>query len=230
MKTKRALILIVLLLPFLAMTPSKFKISAENSYFPYISQSFTIPGLKKNQLFLFQATPYEVRPGEQAVLLGSGFDNLENHISFDGRDTIMATSSNGTEMIITIPERLPTGTYVLTVYNKLGTNDANMPVSIKVTSNPENPPSITNIEENGGIIEVSGNGFETSNTVITPLGSIENIESSRGGTIKFKVEDLSNYQLIKSYQNGKSAIFPLPVYIQNEHGVSTTSASVNVTI
>lgn len=230
MKLKPALILIVLLLPFLTITPSKFKIAAQSSYLTNITQSLTVPGLKKGQIFLFQATPYEVKPGGVVKLSGSGFDSLENYISFDGKYTIMATSSNGSEMTIKIPDNLSQGTYVLTTYNKLGTNDPNMPVTIKITNDPQNPPTINSIEENNGIIEITGSGFGSSNTVITPLGNLENIKSSRDGTIEFNIEDLGYYELIKSHQNGKQAIFPLPVYVLSEHGVSTSSITVNISI
>jgi hypothetical protein len=212
------------------MKPSKFKIAAESSYLPYITQSFTLPGLKKNQVFLFQASPYEVKPGETVKLIGSGFSDQENHISFDEKYTIMATSSNGSEIIAKIPDNLSEGTYILSIYNKLGTNDPNIPVSIKITNDPKDPPSITKIEENDGIIEISGLGFGSSNTVITPLGNLENIKLRSKNTVSFKLEDLSNYKLMKNYQNGRPASFPLPIYIQNDHGVSTSSITVNISI
>lgn len=177
-------------------------------------------GMRTNRVFLFRATPFEVRPGDSLTLDGSGFSKTLNKIYFNGSELITATSADGTKLMVRVPENLTEGEYRLSVSNVLGSSDnPDIKIAIKVTSNPQQGPTITSASIAGDTVTLVGAGFTSSNKLFTTLGDSSSPISSNGTTLTFRITDLSRYNRIKTLTKGKYQA-SLWIYVQNEHGIS----------
>ena len=100
------------------------------SFLPNTSTRASL-GMRVNRVFLFRALPYEVRPGENLVLEGSGFSKGSNKIYFNGTESATATSTNGTSMNLTVPGSLVAGEYKISISNILGSSEnASIPIYV----------------------------------------------------------------------------------------------------
>lgn len=196
-------------------------------------QNATAPGSQANKIMLFQVSPYEVRPGDTVVLQGSGFSTSQNSVYFGSYVNVSATSTNGAVMSVAVPSSLPFGEYNVVVSNTLGSSAdvANsVRVSIKVTGSPRTPPVITNASVSAGVVTLVGDGFSSTNSLVTNLGNLEGVPSFDGRSITFQINNLSEYARIKRQLGNKSIQTTLVVHISNDRGSSKNPYSVNITI
>lgn len=191
------------------------------------------PGMRVNRVFLFRAIPFEARPGQIVTLKGSGFSRTANTIYFNGSNSVTATSSNGVDMNIVVPYGISEGVYELTVSNILGFSDKTNPnihIKLKVTNNPLPAPLIKSASISGDTVTLTGEGFTSSNLLITTLGELPGAISSSGGTsLTFRITDLSWYRQITQSTLGRyrSALW---IYVQNEHGINEDAYKLDIVI
>ena len=177
-------------------------------------------GIRANQVMLFRAVPFEVRSGDAITLDGSGFSKTLNEVYFNGGNPVTATSSDGITLEITVPATLAEGEYKLSVSNVWGSSgNSNITVLIKVTNNPQPAPTIESALMVGDTVTLIGNDFTSANNIITTLGDSARPISSNGGTLTFRITELSMYNEIRKFTLGKYQA-ALWIYVQNEHGVN----------
>jgi hypothetical protein len=212
----------LLLLAALPLSTSLFK--PINS----LSTPLVGPGLRVNQVALFQALPYEVKPGGAVTLKGSGFSKQSNAV-FIGETSLNATSTTGTTMNVILSKTIPEGVHEVRVVNSLGSSgNTQAKIYLKVTNSPAEAPVILRASVNKGVVTVVGSGFASTNTLVTTLGNV-NVSSSDGKTLHFKISDLSLYQKVRSTTKA-SITFGLAIFVQNEHGLSALPSNLIVTI
>ena len=179
-------------------------------------------GMKANTIILFRASPFEVRPGDFITLDGSGFSKTSNKVYFDGGNEVIATSTNGIVMDVVVPTNLSEGERTLSVANVFGSSDnpnSNIKIKIRVTNNPQPPPTITGASIVGDSVTVVGTGFTSSNNLFTTFGNSSNPIFSNGTTFNFRISNLSMYEKIKKFTQGRYQA-SLWIYVQNEHGMN----------
>jgi len=190
------------------------------SFLPNTSTRASL-GMRVNRVFLFRALPYEVRPGENLVLEGSGFSKGSNKIYFNGTESATATSTNGTSMNLTVPGSLVAGEYKISISNILGSSEnASIPIYVKVTNNPQPAPLIERVAISGDVVTVMGKNFSPVNTVITTLGNSTVSITSDGTALSFRLNELSQYVQVKKSLKTNKYKFSLWIFVQNEHGIS----------
>lgn len=179
------------------------------------------PGTQVNRIFVFRATPFEVRPGGSITIDGSGFSRTLNKVYFNGISSVTATSSNGTTLMLNVPTNLSVGEYKISVVNVLGTSaNAKIPVVIKVTNTPQQGPTIISASVSGDMVTLVGEGFTSLNTIITTLGNSSKTLPANGKTLTFPVTDLAFYSRVKQSFLGRKYQVALWIYVQNEHGIN----------
>jgi len=218
------------------------------------SETTAAPGMRVNQVMLFRAFPYEVRPGDTITLDGSGFSKIVNEIYFNGGNRVTASSTDGITMEVSVPSTLSVGEYSLSVSNVLGSSEkseyglslASIPalagvlesvenpdikILLKVTNNPEPAPIIESASIEGDMVTLVGKGFTSSNNLFTTLGETSSPISSysNGTTLTFRVTDLSLYDKISSFTKGEYQTL-LWIYVHNEHGISKEPFEFNIRI
>ena len=198
-------------------------------FFPSV-QTSSAPGLRSNRVMLFRATPYEVRPGENLSLEGSGFSKTVNKVYLNEVEIGSATSTLGAKLSIKVPSNFPEGSYKISVGNVLGSSEnPKFPVSIKVTSSPQPPPVVERATLTSETVTLLGQGFGPTNTIVTNLGTASS-PSSLGTTLSFRLSDLAQYNQLKKSLIKKGYQISLWVYVQNEHGVSQDPYKIDITI
>lgn len=193
----------------------------------------SIPGIRANRIMLFRATPFEVRPGDPIMLNGSGFSKTLNKIYFNGGYEVIATSTNGTTMAVLVPSSLSEGQYNLSVSNSLGTSNSDNPniiITIKVTNNPQQAPTINSVSLDGDTVTVIGSGFTSANNILTTFGNLSSPISANGDTITFRITDLRLYNKIKQSTLGRKYQSALWIYVKNEHGSNKDPYKLDITI
>ncbi|MDO8569313.1 MAG: peptidoglycan-binding domain-containing protein [bacterium] len=187
-------------------------------------------GMRANQIMLFRAFPFEVRPGDLIALDGSGFSKTLNKIYFNNNNPVTATSTDGVTLKIPVPITLTNGEYKLSVSNVWGSSDnPDIKVIIRITSNPQPGPIIESASIVGDIVTLVGRGFTSANNLITTLGNSSSPISSDGTTLTFRITDLSMYSEIRQFTLGKYQE-ALWIYVQNEHGVNKEPYKLDITI
>lgn len=190
--------------------------------------TITLPGMRVNQVVLFQTLPYEAKPGAAVTLKGSGFSKTENKVHI-GDLSVSATSTTGTTMNFIVPQDAPLGVHEVYVTNSFGTSkNPQAPVLLKVTHSPVPPPVITKIEEKKGVITLTGTGFASTNSIVTSLGAIE-VFSSDQKTLSFALSSLPYYSKVKSLSKTTTTL-NLAVFIKNEHGISLTPSMIQLSL
>ncbi len=177
-------------------------------------------GIRANKLFLFRASPFEVRPGDILTLDGSGFSKTSNKIYFNSGNEVVATSSNGISMKVVVPS-LSMGDYRLSVSNSLGEANGDkkeISVMVRVTNSPISPPTIEKASISGESITLTGSGFTGSNYIYSTFGNSSQTYSSNGSTLTFSLSDLALYSKIKASTKGKKYPTVLWITVSNEHG------------
>ena len=191
----------------------------------------SVPGMRANRVLLFRASPFEVRPGDTVTLDGSGFSKTSNSIYFNGGSAIVASSTNGSTIRVSVPSGLTLGQYKLSVSNTLGSSDnPDISVLISVTNNPQLPPEIKGASISGENVTLVGSGFTSSNNIITTLGNSSSPLSSSGNTLTFNITSLSLYNQIKNFTSGKKYRVVLWIYVQNEHGINKDPYRLDISI
>lgn len=205
--------------------------SSSPSSFPKVENDTpSAPGMRVNRVMLFRTTPFEARPGDSITLDGSGFSKTHNEIYFNSGNMLIATSTNGTILKISVPINLSEGEYNLSIKNSLGTSDPQIKISIKITNNPQPAPTITNASIAGDIVTLTGSGFTSSSIIISTFGNFSSPVSSSGTTISFSITNLSQYNQIKQFTGDKTYPTELWIYVQNEHGINKDPYKLEITI
>src|SRR3989344_228391 len=187
-------------------------------------------GMRANQVMLFRAFPFEVRPGGVITLDGSGFSKTLNKVYFDNSHSVVATSSDGVTLEISVPTALAEGEYKLSVSNAWGSSEnLNITILIKVTNNPQPAPTIRAASIVGDTVTLIGNGFTCANNIITTLGDSARPISSNGDILTFRITELSMYNEIRKFTLGKYQA-ALWIYVQNEHGINKEPYELDITI
>jgi len=187
-------------------------------------------GMRANQVMLFRAFPFEVRPGGVITLDGSGFSKTLNKVYFDNSHSVVATSSDGVTLEISVPTALAEGEYKLSVSNAWGSSEnLNITILIKVTNNPQPAPTIKSASIVGDTVTLIGNGFTSANNIITTLGDSARPISSNGDILTFRITELSMYNEIRKFTLGKYQA-ALWIYVQNEHGINKEPYELDITI
>ena len=151
-------------------------------------------GIRANQVMLFRAVPFEVRSGDAITLDGSGFSKTLNKVYFDNSHSVVATSSDGVTLEISVPTALAEGEYKLSVSNAWGSSEnLNITILIKVTNNPQPAPTIKSASIVGDTVTLIGNGFTSANNIITTLGDSARPISSNGDILTFRITELSDF-------------------------------------
>ncbi|GEM_PF-2562169 len=201
-------------------TPSPSVPTPANLFSSIETDTPSAPGMKANQLMLFRATPFEIRPGDLVTLDGSGFSKTLNKVYFSGSSPVTAISTDGAILKALVPAGLVEGEYKLSVSNVLGSSEnPGVDVVVKVTNNPEPPPVIESASITGDTVTLIGKGFTSSNKLFTTLGDSSGPVSSNGTTLTFRVVDLSRYSQVRQFTLGKYQA-ALWIYVQNEHGIN----------
>lgn len=221
------LLVMIVILTGLLFTPAP---AAE----PIKDQTFA-KGQRHNKVFLFRATPFEVRPGDTITLDGSGFSKSVNEVRFNGGYPTIASSTNGVLMDVVVPVALSNGEYRLSVSNSLNSSDRNNPdikVLIRVTSSPRSAPVIKSASISDSTITIVGEGFTSSNSIYTTFGNLPNPVSSNGNTITFRLSDLPLYGQIKkaSQAQGRSYNSFISIYVQNDRGMNKAPYNLGLSI
>jgi hypothetical protein len=175
---------------------------------------------------LFQASPYEVKPGGDLVLNGSGFSYSGNIVNFGSGAQVEATSSDSTTLNIKVPPTLFPGEYELSILG--GQAVSNSKVYVKVTNNPRTPPIISKVIYSAGYLTIIGDGFSSSNALVTSLGTLSNVSSFDGKTITFRANDLSDYSRIKKQLAGRQVQTVLWIQVSNDRGTSKEAYKLDV--
>ena len=177
-------------------------------------------GMRANQVMLFRASPFEVRPGDMVTLDGSGFSKTINKIYFNDSNPVDATSTDGITLDVRVPFILSEGEYSLSVSNTLGSsNNPDIAIAIKITNNPRSGPIIENASIVGDTVTLTGSGFTSANNIITTLGDSARPISSNSDILTFRITELSMYNEIRKFTLGKYQA-ALWIYVQNEHGAN----------
>lgn len=194
-------------------------------------QTSSAPGMRANKVMLFRALPFEVRPGDSVTLDGSGFSKTQNKVYFNGGYAVTATSTNGVVIKMPIPLDLSEGQYKLSVSNVLGSSEnPDMPVFVKITSAPQPGPTIKSASIIGDVVTLTGSGFTSANYLFTTLGNSAGSISSNGGTLTFRLTDLSLYNQMKKSAPIQKYQAALWIFIQNEHGTNQSPYKLDIII
>ena len=195
--------------------------SPSSDFFPSVeTDTPSALGMRANQIILFRASPFEVQPGNAITLDGSGFSKTLNKIYFNDGSPIIATSTDGVTLEVSVPTNLSNGEYKLSVSNVLGSsNNPDITVAIRVTSNPQPGPIIENASIVGDTVTLVGSGFTSSNNLITTLGNSLTPVSSNGTILTFRITELSLYNEIRRLTLGNYKV-ALWIYVENEYGAN----------
>ena len=200
------------------------------SFLPSVD-TLPAPGVRINRVMLFRATPFEVQPGDLIVLDGSGFSKTLNKVYFNNGYPIIATSTNGTVIKVSVPAGSAEGEYKLSVSNALGSSEnSGVVVTIKVTSSPQPGPTIESASVVSGRVTLIGSGFTSANNLFTTLGNSTSPVSSSGDTLTFRLTDLSLYNQIKQAALGRQYQSTLWIFVQNQHGINKEPYKLDIVI
>ena len=186
-------------------------------------------GHMPSRISLFRASPFEVKAGDIVSLDGSGFSKTLNKVYFNGSNSIIATSTNGSVMDVVIPS-LSNGEFELSVENVFGSSaNPDIKIKIKVTDNPQSPPNIESGSISGDTVTLLGSGFTSSNIIYTTFGDSPSPVSSNGTMLTFGLSSLSRFNQIKQFTLGKyqASLF---IFIQNEHGMNKEPFKLDINI
>lgn len=195
-----------------------------------VTNTFSAPGMRVNRVFLYQVSPYEAAPGDLVTLTGSGFSTASNTILFGSKVSTSATSTNGTTMVVRVPNNLKEGDYTVSVANTLGVSTAaGLEIPVKITNNPRQGPIITSASNVNGVVTVTGSGFADANNLYTTFGTLTGVLSSDGKSLTFRISSLSEYVNVKNILYGRSSVLaPLWISIQNEYGVTASPYKIDI--
>ncbi len=189
-------------------------------------------GLKINQVTVFRALPFEVKPGGVLKIEGSGFSRTFNKVYFNKTQSINTISQDGTSLWVIIPKGMRNGEYIISVSNSFGVSDSDkLPIKVKITDEPLPGPFIKNATFSNDTIVLIGSGFTGKNYIFTTLGELKTtIPVSSDGTLSFSISNLSLYSKTKDSFLGRSYSMTLSIFVQNEHGASEKPYSMEITI
>ncbi len=194
-----------------------------------------LPQFYSKKVTLYRAVTYQVAPKGKIVLLGSGFDSIENSINVGALYTISSVASaDGATLEATLPDAVPFGTYELWVENRNGVSkDSARAITMIVTDTPAQQPYIESISPRGisvitGAVTITGSGFTpTGNNIYASLGNILNVPSGDGKTLRIAMKDFP-FNSKASTPNTKGLSAMIWITIQNENGIQEKPFAVTI--
>jgi hypothetical protein len=143
--------------------------------------------------------PYMLFPGENLIVDGWGFDLESNDVYIDGKYVRSFPSPDTRTLVLTIDSRQVKETDFKQheIYIKSGNKTSN--VASFVIGDPDKGDNVPVVDDFspkigpwGTTITIRGNNFlPTGNNVRTPLGTVRNVMSPDGQTLRVKLPDLS---------------------------------------
>lgn len=197
------------------------------------SETLSSPGLRSNQVMVFRAVPFEVKPGSTLRIDGSGFSKTLNKVYFNSKQVASTVSLDGTSLTIFIPRDISEGEYRISVLNSFGLSDTEkFPVSVKVTSKPAPAPVVKSAYFSNNNVTLMGLGFTRNNYISSTLGDLSGpvSPSDLDGSLSFDIRNLALYSKAKEASMGRSYSVALWVFVRNEHGVSQDPYQVDINI
>jgi len=201
-----------------------------SSVAPYLEKSVlnSVPSLTSD-VRIYNIEPYQVKPGQKVVVLGTGFTEKGNLFSFGGVDVVPVSCSYSTYCEVVVPSAAPLGEQIVSLRNSQGsTINKNFSVKVYITYNPVSVTVIDSIApdfiKTSSIdtpITLKSKNFSVSdNYIYTPLGKTGPY-SSDGENITFRIGEIGNIdEVIKNGKLLKAASLDLPIRVWNSGGFS----------
>jgi len=179
---------------------------------------------------VFQIEPYQLKPGQKAVISGTGFAESDNIFSFGSYKTSTINCQYSTTCEVTVPENASNGEVEVSLENSRG-NSRNQGFSAKayITNNPTSAsyissvaPNFVNASDLNVEFILKGERFSSSdNYIYTPLGKVGPYGSSDGKTLIFSIKNMTDIaKLVERGRVLKTDNIPLPLRVGNQYGVS----------
>jgi len=179
--------------------------------------------IQSDELVVMYPSQYSGSVGTELVLFGLGFKESENHVIHFGNEYAIQDTAvlNSGALEFTIPDDIALGKYSIWVTN--GKEKSNDDVFFIVT-NPLVPGPV--IESMSSVlvrfneeITIVGSGFTSvGNNIRAGYGVIEDIPSSDGKTLTFKITP----DVFKNAPNSNTQ-FEFWVYVENKNGISNSA-------
>ncbi|PIP73409.1 MAG: hypothetical protein COW88_02210 [Candidatus Lloydbacteria bacterium CG22_combo_CG10-13_8_21_14_all_47_15] len=167
-------------------------------------------------------------PNTIITIFGEGFTRKSNVLHIGDRYFIRnILSSSSTELTFNMPNAVPAGKYALSISNEYGTSSAYK--TFLVTDKAVQSPVISDVSPASGPygteVTVIGDNFSLKgNDIYTSYGIIENIASSDGKTLSFKILPAPEVpELQVGVDLNKGIEWPIWFYIVSEGGESDES-------
>ncbi|MEI8337833.1 MAG: hypothetical protein WCF92_01650 [bacterium] len=204
-------------------------VNTQNSLGLNSSSNFDLASFFGKDVRVYNASPYQVKPGQTISIKGQNFVLGSNDFYFGG--TVQNTQcTSSIDCKVQVPLSAPLGKQNVSLKNKDGSSDGQkVKVYVFITNNPASPSVITSIVPNivttnlsNVELTIQGKAFAPSgNYVNTPMGIIGPINSSDGKNISFNLKLINGIDLLFQKVNArKTNKLPMPVIISNEYGIS----------
>ncbi len=201
------------------------------------SQSSTnvTPAQVKDAPKLHSLSQYYVTANTPVTVYGSGF-TANNTVNVGPSFRIDALSSpDGNTLVFTSPNL--EGSFNLWISNENGvTLDGLAPPFFNIGSTSQLPPQINSVSpevirvrsvEN---ITITGSGFDSeNNTVISTMGTVENIPS-QNNTLIIPVRNFDGFRNLASPSQFSGTRVPVQFFVKNRFGITKNAGIVNIEI
>lgn len=201
--------------------------AGSSSQAAFFKSAFEVPGVR-----IYSTSEYQIKPGDTISIIGEGFTPTANivHIG-ESRAISNLKTDNSSSLSFTVPNDLPASKYGIWVENENGTSKNKViKIYIVITNNPAERPVVESVEPKettyDSEIIVSGKGFTASgNNIHSIFGSIMNISSPDGKTLRFKPSSMAQIAKLQSEKSAKNMQMEVSFYIVNDNGYNKEPAS-----
>jgi hypothetical protein len=138
----------------------------------------------------------------------------------------VSQGSTGEIISLKVPN-LPPGRYDIVVKNENGLSNS----SFFIITESNSPKVMFDMPEEvvvkyGDVATLRGKGFSATNEIVTSFGKIQNVTSSDGVTLSFRVNPDVLTETAKLSDGSRRA--PMEVQVVNEHGYTATSKFIQI--
>jgi hypothetical protein len=191
---------------------------------------FTLPPnelqrANSNLISISGFSTYLSAPGQLITIFGSGF--TQNNTVYFGSVSItgVPSSSNGTNIQVNVPTGLPDGYYHISISNTNGLKTSGslvLTVDRGIASGNQKPilyglsPETSRYYNQS--ISIIGDNFKTFSSIVTNLGTIQNVIPTNSKRITFPIFRLPNYMEAFRMYNGQDV--NLMIKVQDSTGIS----------
>jgi peptidoglycan hydrolase-like protein with peptidoglycan-binding domain len=164
-------------------------------------------------------------PGMILSIRGSGYTK-NNTVYFGPGYRVVSQGSTGEIISLKVPN-LPPGRYDIVVKNENGLSNS----SFFIITESNSPKVMFDMPEEvvvkyGDVATLRGKGFSATNEIVTSFGKIQNVTSSDGVTLSFRVNPDVLTETAKLSDGSRRA--PMEVQVVNEHGYTATSKFIQI--